>query len=405
MYEGLPIATNKISVEERQSIPHHLLGCIKINEEPWTVGTFGRHATEIVAEIRARGKLPIVVGGTHYYTQSLLFTGSLVDDGPEIVSTEEQEKKWPILGASPAEMLAELEKVDPVMAQRWHPKDVRKIRRSLEIYLTRGRKASEIYDEQRMSRGLNTNDSRMDSVDSLDADGDGIHESKHPTASSLQCDPLIFWTHADAHILRCRLDERVEKMLSDGLLSEVESMYTSQCEQRTAGTEVDQTRGIWIAIGYKEFLPYLLAVKAGNTSAKDLERLKHDGIEKTRIHTRQYAKSQTRWIRGKLMTLLERHKASGRLFALDAADLSGWKENVVDIAGKIAQDFLTGGDLPEPMNVLGEAAEGVLRPIKAQRSYARHCEVCDKTTTTEDSWEGHIKSRKHKATVGANRRN
>src|SRR5689334_20221731 len=73
MYKGLPIITNKLTTEEQRGIPHHLLGSIELHEDPWVVTQFKKEATRIISEIRGRGKLPIVVGGTSYYLDGLLF--------------------------------------------------------------------------------------------------------------------------------------------------------------------------------------------------------------------------------------------------------------------------------------------------------------------------------------------
>jgi tRNA delta(2)-isopentenylpyrophosphate transferase len=81
MYRGLPIITNQIPVEERNGIPHHMISCIGLDEEPWRVGTFRMESLRVIKEIQSRGKLPILVGGTHYYTQSVLFNDALVGDG------------------------------------------------------------------------------------------------------------------------------------------------------------------------------------------------------------------------------------------------------------------------------------------------------------------------------------
>jgi len=153
MYAGLPIITNKITVEEQKGIPHHLLGVVGLDEETWRVGVFKRNAGRIIREIRERGKLPILVGGTHYYTQSLLLENELVEDPqkPDL-TPEEISKRFPILDASTEETLEKLREVDPRMADRWHPKDTRHIRRSLEIYLTTGKQASQIYDEQKQKK-------------------------------------------------------------------------------------------------------------------------------------------------------------------------------------------------------------------------------------------------------------
>jgi len=398
MYEGLPIGTNQISVAERRSIPHHLLACIKPNGEPWTVTQFQAQAMQTAESIISRGKVPIAVGGTHYYIQSLLFKDALANAGPEILTTEAQEKRWPILGANAADMLAELQTIDPVMAQRWHPNDTRKIRRSLEIYLSSGRKASEVYEEQQKQREVDVKCGFADHKDANSHYEDDDPGVDHQAPSSLRYDTMILWTHASSEILRSRLDKRVDMMLLDGLLSEVESLYKLQCEQPSAELLASQNRGVWIAIGYKEFLPYLLAMKAGTTSPKALERLKLDCIEKTQIRTRQYAKSQIRWIRGKLLSALENENLSRRLLLLDATDISEWQDNVLAVADEATTAFLAGSALPESKDTF-DLAVSMLRPLKQQEHRARYCKVCGKTMTTTEAWEIHLNSRKHKVTA------
>ncbi|KAG8532038.1 uncharacterized protein KY384_003675 [Bacidia gigantensis] len=80
IYKGLPITTNKISESEQEGIPHHLLGSIGLEEEPWTVKQFLKKAQDAIEAIRLKGKLPIVVGGTQYYVQSLLVPNAVVED-------------------------------------------------------------------------------------------------------------------------------------------------------------------------------------------------------------------------------------------------------------------------------------------------------------------------------------
>ena len=359
---------------------------------------FQAQATQTVDDIRSRGRLPIAVGGTHYYIQSLLFKDALANAGSDILTTEEQEKKWPILGANAADMLAELQRIDPVMAQRWHPNDTRKIRRSLEIYLSSGRKASEVYEEQQKQRTVDVKAGLADQDDSHFQHEDDDQEADHQTPSSLRYDLLVLWTYTSSEILRSRLDKRVDTMLRDALLSEVESLYKLQCEQKSAELLAAQSRGIWIAIGYKEFLPYLLAMEDGTNSPKELERLKLDCIEKTQIRTRQYAKSQIRWIRGKLLSVLERENLSKNLFLLNAKDISKWQENVLAVADEATTAFLAGSTLPELKDSF-DSAVSILRPLKEQEHRSRHCGVCDKTMMTTEAWETHLNSRKHKTTA------
>ena len=402
MYEGLPITTNKIPVAERNSIPHHLLDCISLNEEPWTVTQFRGQAIKLIEGIRSIGRMPILVGGTHYYTQSVLFKGSLLDEGAPRMPIDEQERKWPILGASSEAMLDELKRVDPVMAKKWHPKEKRKVRRSLEIWLTTGQKPSDVYERQKqalvagdVNRVLN--DTCENGESEKDAQPKGLD-----AASLFQYEPLILWTHASPSILSSRLDHRIDSMLQQGLLDEVRSMHQSLQAQESAGKAVDQSRGIWVAIGYKEFVPYLLALQDTALNPKDLPILKHEAIERTKTRTRQYAKSQLRWIKTKLFTALSEAGALGRLFLLDASDRASWGSDVGDSAERITAAFLQGTGLPDPHSICPAAAE-MLSPGGRQERRVRHCVACDKTMITDDSWRDHLKGKRHRNTVKAKR--
>ncbi|KAL8787984.1 MAG: hypothetical protein Q9195_007528 [Heterodermia aff. obscurata] len=395
MYEGLPITTNKIPVPERNSIPHHLLDCISLTEEPWTVTRFRGQALNILEDIKSRGRLPILVGGTHYYTQSVLFKGSVLDENVQQVAPDEQELKWPILGASSEAMLEELKKVDPVMAKTWHPKDKRKVRRSLEIWLTTGQKPSDVYEKQK--QGLVASDNNHNLIDSSERE---IPRSQDVT-SAFQHEPLILWTHAPPSTLHPRLDTRIDSMLDQGLLTEIHSMHHSLQAQESTGKAVDQSRGIWVAIGYKEFMPYLLALDL--LPPKDLANLKREAIERTKIRTRQYARSQLRWIRTKLLSALAEEGALGRLFLLDGSDAESWASDVEASAERITAAFLQGADLlPDPRSVCPAAVE-MLSPGGRQERRVRHCDVCGKTMTTDDSWRDHVQSMRHRNTVKAKR--
>ena len=397
MYEGLPVATNKIPVTERNSIPHHLLDCISLNEEPWTVRRFRGQAISVIDGIRSRGRLPILVGGTHYYTQSVLFKGSLLDEGAPSVLADELELKWPILGASSEEMLEELKKVDPVMAKTWHPRDKRKVRRSLEIWLTTGQKPSDVYERQKQGLVASDVNHTLNGECELDAQSRGLGMT-----NLFQYEPLILWTHASPSALRPRLDNRIDTMLEQGLLDEVRSMHQSLQAQESAGKAVDQSRGIWVAIGYKEFVPYLLALQDSTLTPKELAKLKLEAIERTKIRTRQYAKSQLRWIKTKLFTALSDAGASQRLFLLDGSDVEEWASDVEASAERIAAAFLQGADLPDPHSICTAAVE-MLSPGGRQERHLRHCDVCEKTMTTDDAWQDHINSMKHRNTVKAKR--
>ncbi len=378
MYEGLPITTNKISPEDRKGIPHHLLGCIKLGEDPWTIRQFSARARSVIEDIRSRGKLPVLVGGTHYYLQSLLFPGSLVEDecGARHVDEEEEERKWPILAADSKTLWDELRRVDPDMAQTWHPQDRRRIRRSLQIWFQTGRKASELYQEQEHSSPTRKGGvyDRYEGTDEVE----GLQNS----------DPLIFWTYSSSSALNQRLNNRVDTMLSNGLLDEIRSMHHYQQAQAQQGITVDESRGIWIAIGCKEMLPYIASLYSTDGE-------KAEGIERTKIATRQYAKRQSRWIRIKLLHAAKQAGLDGKVFLLDATDAEHFSTNVETAAKSITTSFLAGDVLPEP-TTLSDAAKEMMQLESKEARSARYCEACDKTMMSEPEWLGHLTSKGHK---------
>lgn len=397
MYDGLPIITNKITTEEQNKIPHHLLGFIALDEEPWRVGLFKKRASQVIQEIRSRGRLPILVGGTHYYAQSLLMEESLVakqldetKQEPGELTAKEISEKFPILDGPTEAILEQLREVDPVMADRWHPNDRRKIRRSLEIFLQTGKKASEIYMEQKERKDL------------ARAPVDSLEDDETSEAAVNNASPLVFWVHAEAETLKARLDARVDKMMQAGLLDEVKSMNDYLLRHTQLGQEVDSSRGIWVSIGWKEFEPYLSALKSGTATPEKLAELLAVSIEQTKTATRQYAKRQTRWIRLKLIPGLSNQKKLDSLYLLDGTDLTNWSESVSKSALDVTADFLAGNELRAPSS-LSAVAKELLTP---ERSYdhsdrrdlwvRNECEICHIVCNTEELWQSHLKGRTHR---------
>ncbi|KAI9746572.1 MAG: hypothetical protein M1818_000285 [Claussenomyces sp. TS43310] len=383
MYEDLPIITNKISIEEQRKIPHHLLGNVGLKEEPWRVGTFKREAERIIKDIHSRGRLPIVVGGTHYYTQSLFFDNAIIPtrEEPEAqndVPREEITKRFPILHRPTEEILAQLKTVDPIMADRWHPNDRRKIQRSLEVFLMTGTQASHVYEAQKSTMPIEND------------------------ASQLLRSTLWFWVHAESEVLKARLDARVEKMMDSGLLDEVRSLGQSLRDQEVNDENLDKSRGIWVSIGFKEFESYLSALENSTSTNKELEKLRTESIEQMKAATRQYSRRQIRWIRIKLLAALSRAAALDRMFVLDGTDIKQWNERVLSPALRVAGDFLAGSDLPSPADLSPVANEVLAQKQVYDLSdrpdlWIRHtCELCNTTVVTEDQWQQHLKSRGHR---------
>lgn len=386
LYHGLPITTNKISLREQQGVKHHLLGCITLHEQPWRVDRFVLKALESIRDIHARNRVPILVGGTHYYVQSLLFRHSLTDEddnSPALRSTQiESWEEWPILEASTETILQELYTLDPIIAARWHPKDRRKIRRSLEICLQTGRKASDIYEEQK----------------------NPVYREKHQI-KDLRFSTLILWTYAPRDVLVPRLDNRVNQMIESGLLEEVREVNKFLDEQQSLELPIDQTRGIWVSIGYKEFACYCRSIINSEASTPDLKRMYSEAIEQTKIATRQYSRSQVKWIRNKLLNALQAVSAGDHVFVLDTSEISAWKEKTVEPASALVEIFLAGSALPQQSTVSEEGD----KLMKLKQDYDlgqrpdlwinRTCATCGVTTNTEELWQQHIRGRRHRNNV------
>ncbi|KAL1845975.1 tRNA dimethylallyltransferase, mitochondrial [Paecilomyces lecythidis] len=403
MYRGLPIITNQIPVEERNGIPHHMISCIGLEEEPWRVGTFRKESLRLIKEIQSRGKLPILVGGTHYYTQSVLFNDALVGNGSgdegyvsekEYTSTSQL---WPILDAPAEVMLEKLREVDPVMAERWHPNETRKIRRSLEIFFQTGRPASEIYAEQKRQKQA----SLLTANDIVGIGGDDKIDVQLGAPGQMRYDTLIFWVHSDREKLRPRLDARVDSMIENGLMSEAQTMSDYLENKESQGIAVDQTRGVWVSIGFKELQPYFTALREGKMSEQELEYLKETCIESVKSSTRQYAVSQIKWIRNKLWNALAEAGMSHRLYVLDASDVDNWTKCVTEPSEQVTVSFLANERCPDPKS-LSELAKSTLS-AKEQATTPTEvtlrcmtCEVCQKTMTNEEQWTIHINGHAHR---------
>ncbi|RSL91095.1 hypothetical protein CEP52_014350 [Fusarium oligoseptatum] len=357
LYNGLPIITNKITTEEQCGVSHHLLGHISLDEQPWDVDDFRREANRVIGEIRGRGRLPILVGGSQYYVDPILFEEVILEDIELDTSTS-----FPILQESGEVMLHELRK------------------RSLEIYLRTGKRASEYYAEQQARKQA--------------AQQDG---SRRPWEN------LLFWVYSEREVLRARLDARVDKMQNGGLMQEVRELYDFKHKKEAEGRILDMTKGIWQSIGYKQFEPYLSAVDEGR-EASELEKLKNAALEEMKTATRRYAVYQTRWIRLKQIPRLREvgPEAMGSLYLLDSTDVSKYGQNVVEPAVRLAKQFLSGEERP-PATEISPLANEVLtqvgNPPPKATPCKRMCEVCHTVLMTEEAWKQHLKSATHRRVV------
>ncbi|GJJ79139.1 tRNA dimethylallyltransferase [Entomortierella parvispora] len=406
VYKGLDIITNKMPIEEREGVVHHLMDFLPMDQE-YSVLDFKADALDLIQKIHERKHLPVVVGGTHYYVQSLLWRDTLLDTKKNVgrllsdnqVKEQEEEVRANeafLRDSDTATLYQKLKEVDPLMANKWHENDRRKITRSLQVFFETGECQSDLIKKQH---------SVMD-------------------AQRLRMPTCIFWVYSASDVLNARLDARVDAMIKGGLFDEIKGM------RKSVGPDTDYERGIWQAIGYKEFDPYFTAVEAAlatgqSTDTKELEALKKECTEIMKAKTRQYAKRQVLWIRNKLLPLCKEKDV--KIFLLDATSLDTWKENVGNVAVKIAKDFFAGNDLPDPseLNIYAKDMLTIehrdLDAISALESWEKkECEICtqmqrimkDKKNAGGSfgssetpqpviihgpkSWEQHLKSKLHR---------
>jgi tRNA dimethylallyltransferase len=371
VYRGLDAITNKHPVPERKGIPHHLLGHIDWSHE-YSVKQFEEEVTAVIDSIHARGKLPILVGGTHYYNQTALFKNSTVSS-VEVPSEPLNEKQIAILDSpDPLTVFKHLQQVDPVVSQKFHPNDTRRVRRALEIYFSTGQRASDLYAQQG-TRG-------------------------ESGSLALRYRSLVLWVWCEKTVLNDRLDARVDQMVGSSLYSEINQLYKEHI--RLGKESVDLERGIWQVIGYKQFLPWL----------EGTDKSPENGIEKMKIGTRQYATRQTKWISKKLISLLAQvhdsnPECKGDVALLDATDLSVWDKNVSERGAVLVKEFLAGTSYSIPLvpPELEDLALPRAKELEFSREQWKHhiCKYCkDKegnpvTIVGNRPWEMHLKSKGH----------
>jgi len=243
IYRRMDIGTAKPTVEEMQGVPHHMID-VADPAEDFSVARYVDMAAACVDDILARGKLPIVAGGTGLYIDSLLSGRTFAAFEPDSPLRGELEGRLAREGGEA--LLAELSKVDPDTAARLHPNDSKRIVRALEIYLTSGKTMTE------------------HNAETL---------AIPPRYDALTL-TLAFERRED---MWARIDRRVDVMMADGLVDEVRALLDSGVPAKCTAMQ---------AIGYKEMVNAL----NGDGSITDT-------AEEIKLRSRQYAKRQLTWFR------------------------------------------------------------------------------------------------------------
>lgn len=241
IYKGMTIATAKPTADEMEGIPHHLIDFAEPTEV-FSVAKYCEMAKETIKDIHARGKVPVLVGGTGLYYSSLADNIEFLEEESDFEYREALKERAENEGAEA--LLSELRLIDPESAARLHANNLGRVIRALEIYHTTGKTITQQNE-----------------------------------LSKLQPSPFEFKTICldaeDRQFLYDRINLRVDLMVKAGLVEEAEKFFKSG-----AGRTAVQ------AIGYKELKPYF-----------DGESTLDECLDMLKMQTRRYAKRQLTWFR------------------------------------------------------------------------------------------------------------
>jgi len=240
IYKGMNIGTAKITDEEKQGIIHHMIDIINPDEE-YSVSEFKYDAEKIIDRLLSENRIPIIVGGSGLYVNSLIYD---LDFG-NTKSNKKLREYYTYYYKEHGEdaLYDKLLKIDPVAAEKIHKNNIKRIIRALEVYDITGVKFSELNTDIRKK--------------------------------SNKYDCILIGLSMERKVLYERINQRVDEMLSNGLVDEVSSLI-----KKGYGKNLVSMRGI----GYKEIIEYL----EGNTDYEE-------AVNTLKQNTRRFAKRQYTW--------------------------------------------------------------------------------------------------------------
>lgn len=242
IYRGMDIGTAKVTPEEADGVPHYLIDELAPDEE-YNVMLFQQKAKVCMEQIWAKGKIPILVGGTGFYINALLYDNDFTETEND---TSYREECYRLAQEEGAEVLyARLREIDPEYAAIVHANNVKRVTRALEYHYLTGQKFSAHNAEQK--------------------------EKTSPYNAA------VLLLYMDREKLYARIEQRIDMMLEQGLLAEVKSLL-----EQGYSPELVSMQGI----GYKEFVPYFRG-----------ECTLEAAVTQLKTNTRRFAKRQLTWFR------------------------------------------------------------------------------------------------------------
>jgi tRNA dimethylallyltransferase len=236
VYKGLDIGSAKVSAEIMEKVPHYIIDILPPTQQ-FTVADFIEKADEAILDIRSKGRIPIISGGTAFYFKHFLFgLSNAPPTDPKVRDEIEKEIKESGIKA----IYDNLKIVDPISYERINPNDSYRIQRAMEVFRTCGEPLSSFSISQTPRNNM---------------------------------EPLIIGLYRDKEEMASRLKLRVKLMMEDGLMDEIKGLLRDGAKESWPGMQ---------GIGYREFFE---AIKSG-------EQSKSQTLEKIVLNSKHYAKRQ-----------------------------------------------------------------------------------------------------------------
>ena len=242
VYRHMDIGSAKIRPEEMEGIPHYLVDILEPTQD-FNVVLFQKYAKDAMAQIYAKGNIPILVGGTGFYIQSVLYDIDFTQNDEDTQLREELEQIAEQKGAECLHQM--LRECDPKSAKMIHANDVKRVLRAIEFYRQTGQRISEHNEQEREKTSA--------------------------------YDSHYFVLTDDRGKLYANIDKRVDQMLEDGLVEEVRKLMEMGCKRESTAMQ---------GLGYKEIIAYLLG-----------EITLDEAVYLIKRDTRHFAKRQLTWFR------------------------------------------------------------------------------------------------------------
>ena len=392
IYKQANILTAKASLNDQSIVPHHLIDILDLERQDFNRKDYCMLACKEIKDLNTNNKLAMIVGGTNYYIESLLFTDyndnvssdeeekdeKFVNDNESLIDPIVQLESADWMQKEPREKYELLNKIDPIIAAKLHQNDVRRVENYIKIYFEEQILPSKKICKLNEKRGIRFKN------------------------------PLILWVKFKSkEIFMKFIEHRVNKMIDIEGIREIINIFNHLDNMKA----LKINKGVLQSIGYKEFLPFYEALKNEVeeqaifedvdkyiATVNSLEDLNSNVMQiflecKARliIQTQRYAKKQITWIQNRLAC--ETSLVKSRVFLLEFDSLESFDEQVVSKAKQILKDYLEGN-----LSALSEESKEIVKAINdsliSWKKY--YCEVCECYLNGEKEWLNHANTKRHK---------